>query len=81
MIQSLSNSTSSTYLCYAVSWFLVSASFLPPSSNVINYRLWFEKRTKGVHHARIDRCCLFPDRMWTMDWMKPSQGNLFLTVC
>lgn len=24
---------------------------------------------------------LCPDRMWTMDWMKPSQGKLLPTVC
>lgn len=59
----------------------ISASLLPPWSNTINNRQQFEIRGTGVHHAHIDWYGLFPDRMWTMDWMKRSQGNLFMTVC
>lgn len=59
----------------------ISASLLPPWRNTINNRQRFEIRGTGVHHAHIDWYGLFPDRMWTMDWMKHSQGNLFMTAC
>lgn len=59
----------------------ISASLLPPWRNTINNRQRFGIRGTGVNHSHIDWYGLFPDRMWTMDWMKHSQGNLFMTVC